>query len=225
MNQKERAEILAHHSMAITGGFFGVYALLLRNETFGSSETSNLILLAVAGMDGSLFSTLVRIGSVLCYIVGIVFATLVPKWCRIDFRYIAIGIDAAACVALAQIPAEANSILALYPMLFATAVQWLAFLSAAGFNSATIFSTNNLRQCVAGLTEYLHGRKEKHRKQFWFYFTVLLFFHSGVIYAWFCMRLWRLRSIYACLLPLAFSAWATARERKISALFAEIPIS
>ena len=36
---------------------------------------------------------------------------------------------------------------------------------AAGFNSATIFSTNNLRQSVEGLTDYQGGRRcpETHR--------------------------------------------------------------
>lgn len=214
MSKKEQTKILAHHSMAIVGGFFGVYALLLRNETFGSSETSNLILLAVAGMDGSALSALIRIGSVLCYVVGIIFATLVPKYIRFDFRYLSIAIDMAACVMLAQIPADVDSILALYPMLFATAVQWLAFSDGAGFSSATIFSTNNLRQCIAGLTEYLYHPEEKHRRRFLFYFTVLIFFHVGVIYAWFCMQLWGLKSIYACLLPLGFAIWTTRRDEK-----------
>ena len=38
--------------MAAVGGFFGVYALLTRGGTFGSSETSNLIYLVVSGRTG-----------------------------------------------------------------------------------------------------------------------------------------------------------------------------
>ena len=36
-------ETWAHHAMAAAGGFFGVYALLIRGGVFGSSETANLI--------------------------------------------------------------------------------------------------------------------------------------------------------------------------------------
>ena len=43
-------ETRAHHAMAAVGGFFGVYALLTRGGTFGSSETSNLIYLVVSGL-------------------------------------------------------------------------------------------------------------------------------------------------------------------------------
>ena len=125
---------------------------------------------------------------------------------------LSILIDAAACLLLAQIPGDADPVLALYPMFFATAVQWLAYTQAAGFNSATIFSTNNLRQCFAGLAEYLYSREEKHLARFRFYGGTLLCFHAGVIYCWFCMKLWGVRSIYACLLPLAAGLFMTWRD-------------
>ena len=66
MDSKIKRETMAHHSMAVVGGFFGVYALLPRNATFGSSETSNLIYLVVAGLSGSAEALLIRIGATLC---------------------------------------------------------------------------------------------------------------------------------------------------------------
>ena len=128
MYTKEQTETIAHHAIAVVGGFFGVYALLTRSETFGSSETTNLIYLTLAGLDGSFFSFIVRLGGTLCYIFGIVFATLVPKYIKkTDFRYLSIGIDGIACLILAQIPGGVDPVFALYPMFFATSVQWLAY--------------------------------------------------------------------------------------------------
>lgn len=214
MNAKEKRETAAHHAMAAVGGFLGIYALFTRNETFGSSETSNLIYLTVAGLSASWGSFLIRLGGTLCYIAGIVFATLLPKYLKkMDFRYISILIDAAACLLLAQIPASVDPVLALYPMYFATAVQWVAFTQAAGFNSATIFSTNNLRQCFAALAEYVHCRDKKFLKKFRFYGGTLICFHAGVIYCWFCMKAWGIQSIYACLIPVAGGFLATLRDR------------
>lgn len=210
MNAKEKRETAAHHAMAAVGGFMGVYALLTRSETFGSSETSNLIYLTVAGLNGSAHSFMIRLGGTLCYIAGIVFATLMPKYLKkMDFRYISIFIDAVACLLLAQIPAGTDPVLALYPMFFATAVQWLAFTQAAGYNSATIFSTNNLRQCFAGLTEYAHSREEKYLKHFQFYGGTLICFHIGVIYCCFCIQKWGIQSIYACLVPIGIGFLTT----------------
>ena len=97
MNRKEKTETLAHHTMAVVGGFLGVYALMTRNETFGSSETSNLIYLTIAGLGSSWSSFTVRLGATLCYIAGIVFATLGPKYVKhTDFRYVSLLTDAAA---------------------------------------------------------------------------------------------------------------------------------
>lgn len=214
MNAKEKKETAAHHAMAMVGGFMGVYALMTRSETFGSSETSNLIYLTLAGLNGSLPSFMIRLGSTLCYISGIVFATLVPKYIKkLDFRYISILVDVIACLLLARIPEGTEPVLALYPMFFATAVQWLAFTQAAGYNSATIFSTNNLRQCFAGLAEYAYSKEEKHLRRFRFYGGTLICFHIGVIYCWFCMRIWGIQSIYACLAPIGIGFLATHRDR------------
>lgn len=213
MNTKEKTETSAHHAMAVVGGFFGVYALLTRSETFGSSETSNLIYLTISGLNGSLHSFFIRLGATLCYISGIVFATWMPKYLKkTDFRYISILVDAAACLILAQIPAGTEPVLALYPMFFATAVQWIAFTQAAGYNSATIFSTNNLRQCSASLAEYVYSREKKHLQRFWFYGGTLICFHIGVVYCWFCIQMWGIKSIYACLLPVGIGLAATIRD-------------
>lgn len=215
MSNSELRETTAHHIMAAAGGFFGVYALLNRSQTFGSSETSNLIYLFAAGLAGDRRDFLIRLVALFIYVGGIVFATLIAKCFRDrDFRYVSVVIDIVCCLILAQIPADANIVMALYPMFFATAVQWLAYTQAAGFNSATIFSTNNVRQCFAGLTEYLCDHDKKHLARFQFYGGTLLCFHAGVVYGWFCMKKWGLLSIYACI-PIIVAGWiATVWDRR-----------
>lgn len=194
------AETRAHHAMAAVGGFFGVYALLTRGGTFGSSETSNLIYLVIAGLDGSWGAALVRLGGTACYIAGIVFAVLFRRAGRLSrLRWGAIGIDFTACLALALIPAETDPILALYPMFFATAVQWVAYSQAAGFNCATIFSTNNLRQFTEGTTEYLCSRDPEQLRKLIFYGGTLLCFHLGAAWGWWCVGRWGIPGIYGCL--------------------------
>ena len=111
----------------------------------------------------------------------------------------AIGLDLAACLGLARIPAETDPILALYPMFFATAVQWVAFSQAAGFNCATIFSTNNLRQFTEGATEYLCGRDPEQLRKLRFYGGTLLCFHLGAAWGWWCVGRWGIPGIYGCL--------------------------
>ena len=197
-------ETRTHHAMAAVGGFFGVYALLTRGGTFGSSETSNLIYLVVSGLDGTWGPALVRLGGTACYIAGIVLAVLLRRSGKAGLlRWGALGVDLAACLGLARIPAETDPILALYPMFFATAVQWVAYSQAAGFNCATIFSTNNLRQFAEGTTEYLCSRDPEQLRKLVFYGGTLLCFHLGAAWGWWCVKGWGIPGIYGCLPLLA----------------------
>lgn len=197
-------ETWAHHAMAAAGGFFGVYALLTRGGTFGSSETSNLIYLVVSGLDGTWGPALIRLGGTACYIAGIVFAVLLRRYGRRpQAQILSISVDFAACLLLAWIPAETDPILALYPMFFATAVQWVSFSQAAGYNCATIFSTNNLRQFTEGVTEFLCTRKAEQLRKLKFYGGTLACFHLGVAWGWWCTGQWGIAGIYGCLPLLA----------------------
>ncbi len=210
MTEQEKRETAAHHALAMVGGFFGVYALFMRGGTFGSSETSNLIYLVISGLTGSAGEFFTRLGATACYVAGIVFASLGRRFCRrVDFRLCALLVDGGACLLLAWIPEEADPVLALYPMFFATAVQWVAYSQAAGFNCATIFSTNNLRQCTEGLVDYCCTRGEASLKKFRFYGGTLLCFHVGAVYGWKCLHFWGVRSIYLCLPLVAVGLAAT----------------
>ncbi len=203
MKRNRNYELIAHHSMATVGGFFGVYALLNRSETFGSSTTANLIYIFAAGLSRSLEEFFIRIIALCLYGAGIVLATLLARASkRGDCRYASVIIDVACCLILAQIPSTIHPVLALYPMFFATAFQWVACSKVGEFQSSSIFSTNNMRQTLAGLTNYLCDRNPQEWQRFFVFGTTLIFFHAGVVYGWFCMQAWGLKSIYACI-PLA----------------------
>lgn len=203
---QERRETAAHHIMAATGGFFGIYALLTRGGTFGSSETSNLIYLVISGLSGSAADFLIRLGATACYTAGIALAAL-GRHLRGGrcIRPLSLLIDCGACLLLARIPADVDPILSLYPMFFATAVQWVAFSQAAGYSPSTIFSTNNLRQCTEGLVEYLRCRDETQLRKFRIYGGTLLCFHAGVVFGWLCLGRWGIRGILGCLPILALA--------------------
>ncbi len=192
--------------------------MLKRSDIFGSSETANLIYIFAAGLSGSMMEFIIRVVALWIYVAGIVLATLAGKKCKNgDCRYLSIGIDVLCCLILAQIPASVDPVMALYPMFFATAFQWLAFNKAGEFSSATIFNTNNVRQCFAGLTEYCCEHNPQELRRFFVFGGSIIWFHAGVIYAWFCMRAWGLASIYACL-PLCLlgcmTTWIDCHQRK-----------
>ena len=86
-------------------------------------------------------------------------------------------------------PDTLDHFVAMYPIFFAMAYQWCSFPTSEGYVSATIFSTNNLRQCVTAFATYLCDHDRKMLGKACMYGKVLLLFHIGVAFSWFaCQR-------------------------------------
>ena len=200
-------ETRLHHSVAVIGGFMGIYAVLLRGA-LGSSATSNLLLVTEAFLQWEIETFLLYGGALLCLIAGIALASMgkhVVK--RFDFRWAVLAVQAIACFGLALIPDDAPALPALYPLFFTTARQWVAFSSAAGFQSATVFSTNNLRQAVSGVVEYACTHDAAHMKRARFFGGSLLFFFVGSLLGFGAICLAGAYGILLCLLPILVSAF------------------
>ncbi len=199
-------ETRLHHSVAVIGGFMGIYAVLLRGA-LGSSATSNLLLVTSAFLQWELDAFVLYGGAILCLVLGIGLASMGKHICkRFDFRWLVLAVQAVACVGLALIPISAPALPALYPLFFATAMQWVAFSAAAGFQSSTVFSTNNLRQAVSGVVEYACTRNHSYMERARFFGGSLLFFFVGSLLGFGAIRLIGSYGILFCLLPVSVSA-------------------
>ncbi|MBQ7090328.1 MAG: DUF1275 domain-containing protein [Clostridia bacterium] len=207
-------ETRLHHSVAVIGGFMGIYAVLLRGA-LGSSATSNLLLVTEAFLKWDLKNFLLYGGAILCLIAGISLATMGKHICkRVDFRWAVLAVQAVACVGLALIPQNAPALPALYPLFFATAMQWVAFSSAAGFQSSTVFSTNNLRQAVSGVVEYACTRDHAHMKRARFFGGSLLSYFIGSLLGFGAIRLAGAYGILFCLIPVLASGFFLRRVKQ-----------
>jgi uncharacterized membrane protein YoaK (UPF0700 family) len=202
-----------HLNMALVGGFIGGYAILNHDDLFGSAQTANMITLALEIAGRNRHDFLIRLIGLFIYIAGLCCTVLLPKLFNVNKKLVSVVIDAAALITVALIPESTNDFVALYPLFFATAFQWCSFSGAEGYTSASIFSTNNLRQFITSLTEYLcSGDATAHRK--WkLYGMVLLFFHVGVAASYISSSFWGLRSSFICLIPLVSAAVLILKEQ------------
>lgn len=206
MKQKEQFQVYFHHLMALSGGFMGAYALLSRLEVFGSSQTANMLTLVSHLVGRNYFDVFIRVMALLIYGVGISLTILIPRFTPLkNLHILSILFDIAALLISGFIPETVNPVIALYPFFFATAFQWCSFGSVKGYNSSTIFSTNNLRQTVSGFTEYCCHHDPKSLEKAKYFGGTLLFFHAGAIYSCIAYMQWHVTSAWAGILPLCLA--------------------
>lgn len=187
MNEKTERHI--HLNMAFIGGFFGGFAVINHMDLLASAQTSNLIALALIVVGRSSTETLARFGALFIYVLALALTVAVPRILKWNNQLVSITLDILALISIAFMPDTVDHFVAMYPIFFAMAYQWCSFPTSEGYVSATIFSTNNLRQCVTAFAAYLCDRDPKMLAKACMYGKVLLLFHIGVAFSWFaCQR-------------------------------------
>lgn len=202
MNLRKNHEMLLHFVMAFIGGYFGLYAIVARNDLFGSAQTSNLIYLVQDIVGGRPLDFVIRIGALVLYSTAVALSVWLPKHTAVNNKILSILIDGGAVILLGFLPKDMNPVLGLYPIFFAMAFQWCSFKGIGGYNSATVFSTNNLRQFVSAVTLFADEKKQEHLQKLKFYGGTLLSFHLGVGAACVAWQFFDVTSIWLCFLAL-----------------------
>ena len=179
--------MLLHFVMAFIGGYFGLYAIVARNDLFGSAQTSNLIYLVQDILGGRPLDFVLRIGALVLYSTAVVLSVWLPKHTAVNNKILSILIDGGAAILLGFLP---------------MAFQWCSFKGIGGYNSATVFSTNNLRQFVSAVTLFADEKKQEHLQKLKFYGGTLLSFHVGVGAACVAWQFFDVTSIWLCFLAL-----------------------
>lgn len=203
--------MIAFYTMCFVGGFFGMFAIV---ETFGSlasAETANLIEVVYAFCRLDFHEFFVRFSALILYILAILFSYLLNKKSKFAGKVTAVFIDAAASIFSAFLlnHGVSHKIFFLMPVFFAMAFQWLSFGELNGFVTASIFSTNNLRQAITALID-------RNKKKFFTYFFNLVFFHLGVVYYFFLHKIWATFTILSIIPVLVFAFFVIICSRRSS---------
>ncbi|HIZ16396.1 MAG TPA: DUF1275 domain-containing protein [Firmicutes bacterium] len=215
MIKKQNIKSYIHYSMSVSGGFFGVYALLNHLDIFASSQTSNFIYILASLFGRNWHEMLFRLGAALLYISAIVLSSLLVKRTHLNMRLISICVNAAAALICTFTPTTADNVLALYPIFFCMAMQWCVYSGAEGYVCSSIFSTNNIKQTATALTEYFCDKDKKHLHKARFFGMTLIFYHIGVIIGYISCYLFASRGCWICILPLTISAVLVLYDMKV----------
>ena len=206
MKMEDRQASRIHYNMALIGGFLGAYGVVSRGN-FPSAQTGNMISILTMAIGRKPLDFLIHVGALVVYVAAIVLCTWLPKHAKIRLPQLSLAVSSIAAVLMTMIPMNADPILSLYPLFFATAFQWCSFKGARGFTCATIFSTNNLRQFSSAAVEVWLNHDDSFLDKFRFFGGTLLSFHTRAAAAIFLTLAFEEKASLFCLLPLA-AAWA-----------------
>lgn len=204
-----------HYNMAVAGGVFGGFAVCNLGEIFGNAQTLNLIGVVYNLVYCDFNALILRITAALLYLLGFGAAVVIPKKLRLHSDAISIIIDALAFITLAFLPRGTPFIISLYPIFFATAFQWTAFEYIDGYSCSTIFSSNNYRQFMTSLIEYIIDKDKTRMTKIRVFGLTLLYFHIGVAIACLSAVLFGRLSALVGILVLIPTAYLIIKKRII----------
>lgn len=217
MHTEMKYRFLIHYTLSFIGGYLGLYAIVSRADLFGNAQTANL-LGVVRDLIGRNFSDmLLRVGALLIYMAAVILTVWIPEHFSADLRFISIGIDICAVLLLGFLPARMSPVVALYPVFFAMPFQWCTFKAPGGYNSSTIFSTNNLRQFTTAVTQFLMKKDDAQRDKAKFYGMTLLSFHAGAALSLILYMYCGLSGVWVCLISAFYAVWLIAADRSTAA--------
>lgn len=205
---------LLHHAVSIIGGFWGGYTIFNHTDIFSNAQTGNLIRLVLDVCSGRLESIGYLVLLFLVYAAANAFYVIARHKLRLSMKIVSFIVSSAAVAATGVLSLTGNHYLAVVPLAFAAPVQWNAFKTAGGNSSATIFSSNNVRQAVMLLTAYGFDRDRRTLLNARFYWATLGCFHLGVTISVLLSLPFGVHSVWFCYLPIALAVLAYYRYQR-----------
>ncbi len=201
-NKQNMLTRILHHNMALVGGFFAGYAVLTRCGFLGNAQTTNLMYLVTALVGNNIREVLIRFLAFFVYCFACFSCVIIRRKTKYDVKLISIAIDAIAMIVMGNISMEVDPTIALLPVFFAMPFQWNAFPGSYGYASSTIFSSNNVRQTVVAMADFVCDRDKKHLHRAIFFGGSILFFSIGVAFSYIGVNYYYEKSIWLCLIAL-----------------------
>lgn len=199
--RQNRDQIL-HWTMSFVGGFIGAYAVLLFAGNFASAETGNLVRLAIDFSNWDWPQVILRLLAVFFFSFGIFLSYILTNYTKIWMQRFILWVDAVCVAMTALLPDLGDPLINLYPIFFCAAMQWGTYSGARGYNSASIFATNNIKQTVLGFTQYVATKDHVFQEKGIFYLMTIVSFTLGAFVAAISAAAFGLWSAFVVWIPL-----------------------
>lgn len=173
-----------HRIVSFIGGYAGIYTIMIRTN-LGAAQTLNMLEIVKTFLGRNPAECMVHLTGVMLYAGAIFGVTLLSKKSRINMKLFSMIINIIGFMILGLLPENINSYIGVYPVFIMMSVQWVVFGGLNGYNSSPIFSTNNLRQMVSAMAEYVCDHKPEQLDKAKYFGGTLISFHIGAAVGYF----------------------------------------
>ena len=217
-NENNKTDFYLHSIMCLIGGFLGAYAIINRFGNLGSAQTANLIYIILCFLGHNLKEFILHVFGMILYFVAIELYVYLTKKTKINIKRYCIYVIMSGSILLNFIPVTSDPVIGLLPIFFMMATQWSVFHGTNGYNSSTIFSTNNFRQTALAIGAYIIDKDESQKSKVCFFANSLLWYHIGVAISFFACRSLNIHASLLCLIPTFSSLLLTYKDEKVTAV-------
>lgn len=201
------------YNVAVVGGYFGGYATV-RSLVLGSAQTGNLIGIIEMLLGANWVGFFIRVGASVLYAIGTCLTMIIRNHHPQNLKVYSVLLSLIGSGVFLIMPVKMDVILALYPIFLCMSFQWNSFPGACGYVSSSVFSTNNFRQVVLGLTDSRYHPDGDGKRKAKFFAGTLAFYHIGVAIGILGIRFFGMHSTWLCMLILLPALYQALRERK-----------
>lgn len=223
MNNKP--EFYLHSIMCSIGGFLGAYAILIRFGNLGSAQTSNLLYLVISILGTNIKEVLLHLIGAALYFLAIEIYVYLSHKTTINVQRYGILVNMIGSILLCFIPRDVDPIVGLFPIFFMMSTQWSIFHGTNGYNSSTIFSTNNFRQTSLAIGEYICSKDEAQKDKAKFFANSLIWYHMGAAVSFFACRSIGINASLLIFIPASIGLLITYKDAKFISIFTKRKIA
>lgn len=189
--------------LSMVGGFLESYALVNRGGILANGQTANYTHIWISLAEGQIGDFIYYIFPMFLYCLAIFVATIMPLILkRFEWPKICLTLEMVSIIILGIMPSSVDYKYAVLPIFFCTALQYQTFQSCHGFNAATIFVTNNIRQFTNAFALYITKKDKYQLFKSKIYLHTISCFALGVVLSIVFGAFLGDRSIFLCLIPL-----------------------
>ncbi len=196
--------------LTFIGGFIDSYTYVLRGHVLAASQTGNIIFLSVNLANHNLPGALVKICSLIAFVLGVGSVTLVNLHFKVSnyWRLMTLVPGIVACVIVGLLPINTSNVIIIGLLSFSMSMQTTSFSMIEGQGYNNVFSTGNLKKAIISVSHYLYTHDREKLNTFLLYIELVFSFAIGALVSAVLQKVFYLYTIWiAAFLQFLVMAW------------------